>query len=48
MNFANRISFGITDLLNSFLILLAIGLTIILSQIGKVSVENPAKNLKNE
>lgn len=48
MNFTNKISFGITDLLISFLILLSIGLSIILSQTWKVSVENPATNLRSE
>lgn len=48
MNFTNRISFGITDLLISFMVLLTIGLTIILSQTWKVSIENPARNLRSE
>jgi putative ABC transport system permease protein len=48
MNFTNRISFGIPDLLVSFLILLSIGLSIILSQTWKVSTENPSKNLRSE
>jgi putative ABC transport system permease protein len=48
MNFANQVSFGIIDLVISFMTLLAIGLIIILSQTWKVSVENPAKNLRND
>ncbi|WP_276374627.1 ABC transporter permease [Chryseolinea sp. H1M3-3] len=48
MNFTNRIAFGITDLLSSLMILLTIGLTIILSQTWKVSIENPARNLRSE
>lgn len=48
LNFANRITLGLGTLIGSFLFLLAIGLTMIMSQTYKASVENPAKNLRSE
>lgn len=48
MNFANRVPFGIGDLMLCFGLLLAIGLVTILSQTYKASTENPAKNLRSE
>jgi putative ABC transport system permease protein len=48
MNFANRINFGVGALLLAFGFLLFIGLSMIISQTYKASVENPAKNLRSE
>lgn len=48
MNFANRITFGMIDLLACFSVLLAAGLVTILSQTWQAARENPANNLRSE
>ena len=47
-NFANQVRIGAFDLLASFGLLLAIGLTTILSQTWRASSENPSQNLRSE
>jgi putative ABC transport system permease protein len=48
MNFVNRITLGVPELLLCFAFLLAIGLITILSQTWKASQENPSRNLRSE
>jgi len=48
MNFANKVAFGIGHAALSFILLLLIGLTTILSQTLKAANENPARNLRSE
>jgi putative ABC transport system permease protein len=47
-NFANQVVITLWDLLLCFGLLLLLGMTTILSQTWKASVENPAKNLRSE
>jgi putative ABC transport system permease protein len=48
MNFANRVTAGIWSLALCFILLLAIGLLMILSQTYKAATEDPARNLRSE
>lgn len=48
LNFTNKITIGVPDLLIGFFVMLSIGLAIILSQVYAVSMENPSRNLKSE
>jgi putative ABC transport system permease protein len=48
MNFVNRITLGVSELLLCFAFLLFIGLITILSQTWKASLENPSRNLRSE
>jgi putative ABC transport system permease protein len=48
VNFANRISVGLVDLMLCFALLLTIGLVTVLSQTWRAALEDPARNLRSE
>jgi putative ABC transport system permease protein len=47
-NFAQRISFGVLNLLGCFMVVFSIGLFTIISQTYKAATANPVKNLRTE
>lgn len=48
MNFVNQVEISVLDLIACFCVLLVAGLSTILSQTWKASLENPSRNLRSE